>query len=89
MRFNTDKRPKGVAVKEAEIRVLCVPGMTAAMEELGSQFERTTGHKLVIRFALPSQLREPIDSGAFDVALLNLPLNSLPSPLRGCVAERN
>ena len=57
-------------MKAAEIRVLCVPGITAAMEELGARFERTTGHKLLTRFELPSQLREPIDSGAFDVAIL-------------------
>jgi molybdate transport system substrate-binding protein len=53
----------------AEIRVLCMPGMRAAMEELGPQFEGATGHKLSIRFALPSQSREALESGAFDLCI--------------------
>ncbi len=55
----------------AEIRVLCMPGMHASMDELGPQFEAATGHKLSIRFGLPSQSREALDSGAFDLAVLN------------------
>jgi molybdate transport system substrate-binding protein len=60
-----------VRVEAAEIRVLCMPGMRAAMEELGPQFESTTGHKLAIRFGLPSQLTEPIAAGAFDAVALS------------------
>lgn len=55
----------------AEIRVLCMPGMRAAMEELGPQFEGATSHKLSVRFGLPSQSREALDSGAFDLVTLN------------------
>src|SRR4051794_24520991 len=59
------------AADAAEIRVLCMPGMHAAMEELGPQFEGSTGHKLSIRFGLPSQSREALESGAFDLVILD------------------
>ncbi|MGZ5737541.1 MAG: molybdate ABC transporter substrate-binding protein [Burkholderiales bacterium] len=55
----------------AEIRVLSMPAMRATMEKLGPQFEGATGHKLSIRFGLPSQSREALESGAFDLAVLN------------------
>jgi len=55
----------------AEIRVLCMPGMRAAMEELGPQFEGATGHKLSIRFGTPSQSREALESGAFELVTLD------------------
>ena len=55
----------------AEIRVLCMPGMRAAMEELGPQFEGATGHKLSIRFGTTSQSREALESGAFDLVTLD------------------
>jgi molybdate transport system substrate-binding protein len=55
----------------AEIRVLCMPGMSAAMEEIGPLFESATGYKLSIRYGLPSQSQEALDSGAFDVVALD------------------
>jgi molybdate transport system substrate-binding protein len=61
----------GGAADAAEIRVLSMPAMRAAMEELGPQFESATGHKLSIRFGLPSQLREALESGAFDLVTFN------------------
>ncbi len=56
-------------MKIAEVRVLCIPGMRAAMEALGPEFERTAIHTLVQIFGLPTQLKELIDRGDFDVAL--------------------
>src|ERR1043166_175987 len=55
----------------AQITVLCMPGMRAAMEELGPQLEGATGHKLSIRFGTTSQSRESIESGAFDLVTLD------------------
>jgi molybdate transport system substrate-binding protein len=53
------------------VKVLCIPGMTSAMEALGPEFERTTGYKPIQSFGLPSQLRESINRGDFDVALFS------------------
>ena len=47
------------------------PWNSAAIEKLGSQFERTTSHKLTTRFGLPSQLKEAIAARALDVAILS------------------
>jgi molybdate transport system substrate-binding protein len=53
----------------AEIRVISMPAMRGVMEELAPQFEAATGHKLSMRFALPSQAREALESGAFDLVV--------------------
>lgn len=55
----------------AEVRALFVPAMHSAMDELGPRFESATGHRLSIRFALPSQAREALESGAFDLVAFN------------------
>jgi molybdate transport system substrate-binding protein len=55
----------------AEIRVLCMPGMSAAMAEIDPLFEGATGYKLSIRYGLPSQSQEALDSGAFDLVALD------------------
>jgi len=41
----------GPAAQAAEISVLCANGMQAVMEDLGTRFERASGHKLSIAFA--------------------------------------
>jgi molybdate transport system substrate-binding protein len=41
----------GISAEAAELKVLCANGMQTVMEDLGPQFERATGHKLVIAFA--------------------------------------
>ncbi len=42
------------------------------MNELGPQFERTTGHKLVIDFGFPAVFKQRIEAGeAFDVTIMS------------------
>jgi len=52
------------------------PTSKSTLEELGSAFERQTGHRLVARFDNAATLKRQIDAGeAFDVAIL-LPAQS-------------
>jgi molybdate transport system substrate-binding protein len=54
----------------AEIRVLSIP-FKAPLEELGPQFERISGHKLIIKYAPSAPLRQLIDNGEpFDVVVI-------------------
>jgi molybdate transport system substrate-binding protein len=65
----------GVVVKAAEIKVLSTNGVTSVMRELGPEFERATGHKLVIRYDVTTALRNQIQGGeTFDVAILTGPV---------------
>jgi molybdate transport system substrate-binding protein len=58
-----------------EIKVLSGNGGRAAVNELCSRFERTTGHKVMIRFEVNAELRRKIEAGeTFDVAILNPPV---------------
>jgi molybdate transport system substrate-binding protein len=62
---------QGMAADAAEIKVLSVPPMKATLDELGPQFERTTGHKLAIKYDISTVLKRQIDAGeTFDVAIL-------------------
>jgi molybdate transport system substrate-binding protein len=62
-------QPQGVSA--ADIRVLSVQPLRPLLEELGPQFERTTGHKLTIKYDVSAALKRQIDAGeAFDVALI-------------------
>jgi molybdate transport system substrate-binding protein len=59
----------------AEIRVLCSNGLKAVMEDLAPQFERATGHKVVVKFGLAAGLKKEIESGeSFDLAVLTPPM---------------
>jgi len=54
----------------AEINVLSIP-FKGPLEQIGSQFERETGHKLVAKYAPSGPLRKQIDAGEpFDVVLI-------------------
>src|SRR5258707_7957989 len=55
----------------AELKVLAGGSMTAALNELGPQFERASGHKLVIHFDSTPNLIKQITSGApFDLGVV-------------------
>jgi molybdate transport system substrate-binding protein len=55
----------------AEIKVVSSPPLRSAIRELGPQFERATGHKLVVKIEPVANLKRRIDAGdAFDVAIL-------------------
>jgi molybdate transport system substrate-binding protein len=59
----------------AEIRVFCSNGLKAVMEALVPQFERDTGHKVIVTYDLAARIRQQIDGGtAFDVAVMTPPL---------------
>lgn len=66
---------QGVTVKAAEVKLLSASAMEAVVSELGSQFERTTGHKLTVRYDVAGILKRQIDAGeTFDVVILTPPL---------------
>ena len=66
---------QGTVADAAEIQVLCSNGLKAVMEDLAPQFERATGHKVVVKFGLAAGFKQQIEAGArFDVAVLTPPL---------------
>jgi ABC-type molybdate transport system substrate-binding protein len=59
------------ATSAGEIQVISSVGMKAVLEEIRSQFERTTGHTLAITFGTSVPLKRQIDAGkTFDVVVL-------------------
>src|SRR6266550_2652368 len=62
---------QGSAVEAAGIKVLSGVAIGPAVRELGAQFERTTGHKLVMQFGSLGELKRQIDNGeVFDVVIV-------------------
>ena len=60
-----------VAACAADIHVLCSNGLQAVMEDLAPQFERASGHKIVVKFGLAAGFKQQIEAGeAFDLAVL-------------------
>ena len=63
------------AANAAEVKVFSTIGVRSVMQELGPEFERTTGHKLTISFDVANALKRRIDAGeSFDVAILTVPV---------------
>jgi molybdate transport system substrate-binding protein len=63
------------AAGAAEIKVFCTNGVKAVVEELIPQFEKTSGHKVVISYEPSTQIRKRIDAGEpFDLAMLTTAL---------------
>ena len=63
------------AVAATEIKVLSGNGARAAITELSAQFERASGHKVSLQFAVNPEAKRRIEAGeAFDVAILNPPV---------------
>lgn len=59
-----------VTAEAAEIKVLNAAFMKRVVEELGAQFERTTGHKLAIKLLPGPAVERAIEAGEpFDVAI--------------------
>ncbi|MDB5804096.1 MAG: bacterial extracellular solute-binding family protein [Betaproteobacteria bacterium] len=59
----------------ADLTVLSVPAVRAALERLAPAYEKSAGHKLHLTFAPAAELQQRIAAGArFDVALLPAPL---------------
>ena len=57
----------------ADIKLLCIPGLRAAFDELLPKFERDTGHKVVFNFEIYPNQKKEIESGNFDVAIFATP----------------
>jgi molybdate transport system substrate-binding protein len=57
--------------KAAELKVLAGGSMTDSLREIGPQFERATGHKLVFLFAgTPELIRQAASGAPFDLAVV-------------------
>jgi molybdate transport system substrate-binding protein len=64
----------GTSAQAADIKIICSNGFQAVMHELGPQYERATGHKLVISYGLAAVLGKQIEGGeSFDLAILAPP----------------
>jgi molybdate transport system substrate-binding protein len=58
------------AVPASEVRVLSIP-FKGPMDRIGPKFERTTGHRLAVKYAPSALLQKQIDAGEpFDVVLI-------------------
>lgn len=58
------------SVQSAVLNVLCANGMQTVMEELGQNFERSTGHKLEFAFATGGEtIKRARDNEAADVVI--------------------
>jgi len=63
---------QGVAANAAEVKVMSGAAMRGAFGELLPQFERTTGHKIVIEYGAGTTFRKQIESGeAFDLVIID------------------
>jgi molybdate transport system substrate-binding protein len=61
-------------VGAAEFKVLSAVAMKSALDDLAPQFERATGHKLTISYAVAGELRKRIEGGEFgDMTILPKP----------------
>ncbi|MEI9805679.1 MAG: substrate-binding domain-containing protein [Pseudolabrys sp.] len=57
----------------ADIKLLCIPGLKAALEALLPQFERDSGNKVVANYEIYPAQKQHIESGDFDVAIFATP----------------
>jgi molybdate transport system substrate-binding protein len=63
------------AANAAELRVLSGNGAKAAVAELVTRFERSSGHKVSLHFEVNAALKRKIEAGEpFDAAVLNPPV---------------
>lgn len=58
-------------LEAAELRIIAGGSMTGSLNELGPQFERATGHKLVIHFdSTPNLIKQATSGAPFDLAVV-------------------
>jgi molybdate transport system substrate-binding protein len=59
------------SLRAAELRILAGGSMTGPLSELGPQFERATGHKLVIHFdSTPNLIKQATSDAPFDLGVV-------------------
>ena len=64
---------QSVAAMAAEVKVMAGAGMRGAFGELVPQFERATGHKIVIQYGGGANLKKQIEAGeAFDLVVIDV-----------------
>jgi molybdate transport system substrate-binding protein len=62
---------QGVTAQAAEVKVIAGTAMSGILGELAPQFERATGHKLVVQYGVTGTMKRQIESGeVFDVAIV-------------------
>src|SRR5262245_42493147 len=63
--------PQGGIVQAAELQVLAGGGIVVPLKEIAAEFERTSGHKLTIRFGTtPELVKMATAGGPFDFAVV-------------------
>ncbi|BAT61596.1 molybdate-binding periplasmic protein precursor [Variibacter gotjawalensis] len=63
---------QGVVATAAEVKVMAGAAMRGAFGELVPQFERATGHKIVIEYGAGTTFRKQIEAGeAFDLVIID------------------
>src|SRR4029078_1143383 len=69
---------QSVAAEAAEVRVLCTSAITPTTNALFAQFERETGHKILVRYEFGPNLRRQVElNESFDVAIVSFDVESL------------
>lgn len=63
---------QSVAATAADVKVMAGAGMSGALGELFPQFERATGHRIVIQYGAGGTFKKQIEAGeAFDLAIID------------------
>jgi molybdate transport system substrate-binding protein len=66
---------QGLATEAADVKLIVATPMAGAVKEIGTQFERDTGHKLITKFLSGPGVKREIDAGeTFDVTISITPV---------------